>query len=139
MRHAMATLILAAALAASTAGAADRLTAEGARLPAVAYDPGGPLEARIDAAGDEVLEVHATIRPASTNLVWMRDRDGFWTEWDGDRATLAPAAARWDGDMLVFKIFDAPPAGVSSMTVTLAYRTPGGLKFGWFEAAERSE
>lgn len=131
--------LLLAALAASGVAAAERLSADGAALPAVSFAPGGALEARVDAGDDEVLSVHALLRPASSNQVWMRDRDGFWTEWNGDRAALIPAAARREGDELVFKLFTAPPSGVSSMTITLAYRTPEGLKYGWFEAAERSE
>ncbi len=139
MRHGWAAIFCATILAVAPAGAAERLTTEGAALPAVAFDKGGALEARIDAGGDEALEVYAMIRPASSNAVWMRDRDGFWTEWDGDRASLIPSAARKEGDDLVFKLFEAPPKGVSAMTVTLAYRTAAGLKYGWFEAAERSE
>ncbi len=135
----LASLPLLAALAAAGAGAAERLSVGGAELPAVSFPSGGALEARVDAAGDEVISVHALLRPASSNQVWMRDRDGFWTEWNGDRAALLPAAARREGDELVFKLFTAPPAGVSSMTITLAYRTPQGLKYGWFEAAERKE
>ena len=128
-----------AALFAGQGLTAERLSETGAALPAMAFAPGGALEARVDAAGDEVLSVHALIRPASSNQVWMRDRDGFWSDWDGDRANLVPSAARREGDELVFKIFTAPPPGVSSMTVTLAYRTATGLKYGWFDAAERAE
>lgn len=134
-------LAIAAMLAAlpAFAAAAERLSAEGTPLPAKSFAPGGALEARVDAAGDEVLSVHAILRPASSNEMWMRDRDGFWTEWNGDRDALAPSAARRDGDVLVFKIFETPPAGVHAMTVTLAYRTAGGLKYGWFQAGERTE
>ncbi len=115
--------------------AADRLSTDGVILPAQAIAPGGDLEAVIDASGDEVLSVHTMIRPASTNIIMMRDRDGYWVEWDGDRASLIPSAARNDGGVLTYKIFQKPPAGVNAMTVTVAYQTPDGLKFGWFEAA----
>ena len=124
---------------AGAAAAADRLTVEGSPLPGQSYAPGEALEIRIDAGGDDVLSAHTLLRPASTNILLMRDRDGFWTEWDGDRATLAESAARRDGDELVFKIFNAPPPGVHSMTITVAYRTAEGLKLGWFNAAERAE
>ncbi|MEX2517866.1 MAG: hypothetical protein WD969_00885 [Paracoccaceae bacterium] len=136
--HSPALLAFLALVPAGT-GAAERLSDAGAALAPVAFAPGGALEARIDAGGDEVLAVHALMRPASTNQLWMRDRDGFWTEWDGDEAALLPSAARREGDDLVYKIFTAPPAGVNAMTITLAYRTPGGLKYGWFDAAERAE
>lgn len=132
-------IMVAAQIAFAAAHAAERLSAEGAALAPATFPPGGALEARIDAAGDQVLSVHTIMRPASSNLMWMRDRDGFWTEWSGERDALAPGAARREGDELVFKIFDAPPAGIGAMTVTLAYRTPEGLKYGWFEAAERAE
>jgi len=117
------------------AHAADRLTTDGVPLPSKSFAAGAGLEAVIDAAGDDVLSVHTLIRPASTNVVLMRDRDGFWMEWDGDRAALVPAAASAEGDALTYKIFQTPPPGVNAMTVTIAYRTPEGLKFGWFEAA----
>lgn len=133
------TIACSVAFAGAGAAAAERLSAAGAALPAVAYAPGGALEARVDAGGDEVLSVHTLIRPASSNQVWMRDRDGFWTEWNGDRAALLPAAARREGGELVFKVFAESPKGVTSMTITLAYRTPEGLKYGWFDAAERME
>lgn len=123
----------------SAAFSAERLTAEGAFLPGASYVRGGALEARVDAGGDEVLSVHTILRPASTNIKWMRDRDGFWVEWSGRSEELIDSAARRDGDELVFKIFDAPPPGVSSMMVTVAYRTADGLKFGTFNAAERAE
>lgn len=139
MRFHTSAILALLALAPAGAGAAERLTEAGAALSAVAFAPGGALEARIDASGDDVISVHALLRPASTNEVWMRDRDGFWSDWDGDEAALLPSAARRDGDDLVFKIFTAPPAGVGAMTITLAYRTPSGLKYGWFDAAERAE
>lgn len=141
MRYRSGLVIIISALAAlpAFAAAAERLSAAGVALPAMSYAPGGALEARVDAAGDKVLSVHAILRPASSNEMWMRDRDGFWSEWNGDRETLAPSAARRDGGELVFKIFEAPPAGVRAMTITLAYRTPAGLKYGWFQAAERAE
>lgn len=136
LRSGLAMMLMAAA---GAAGAAERLSESGVQLPAVTFAPGGALETRIDAAGDEVLSVHAILRPASSNQMWMRDRDGFWAEWNGDPAALFPSAARREGDDLVFKIFTAPPDGVGAMTVTLAYRTPEGLKYGWFAAAEQSE
>jgi len=122
-----------------SAYAAERLTTGGVVLPAQAIAPGGGLEAVIDASGDEVLSVHTLLRPASSNVILMRDRDGFWVEWDGDRASLAPSAAVNDDGVLTYKVFQTPPSGVNSMTVTVAYRTPDGLKFGWFAAAVASE
>lgn len=124
---------------AGIAGAAERLTGDGVALPAITIAPGGALEARIDAGGDEVLSVHTILRPASSNITLMRDRDGYWSTWNGDRADLVASAARTEGTELVFKIFDAPPKTVGAMTVTIAYKTPDGLKFGWFDVAERAE
>ena len=126
-------------MAATMTFAGERLTTEGVALPAAAFEPGGALEARVDVSGDEVISAHAVLNPASSTTYWMRDRDGFWAPWDGDMATLTESAARRDGDDLVFKIFDAPPDGVPSMVISIAYRTPDGLKFGWFNAAERAE
>jgi len=123
----------------TSAAAAERLTTDGVSLPAVTIAPGGALEARIDASGDEVLSVHTILRPASSNVTLMRDRDGFWSTWSGDRADLVPSAARPEGDDLVFKIFDAPPSAGGAMTITIAYKTKDGLKFGWFDVAERAE
>lgn len=119
--------------------AADRLSQDGVELSATSFPAGGALEARVDAGGDDVVSVHAILRPASTNIQWMRDRDGFWTEWNGRRDDLIESAARREGDELVFKIFDAPPPGVTSMIVTIAYRTSDGIKYGWFSAAEASK
>ncbi|MEL6793495.1 MAG: hypothetical protein AAFP78_08585 [Pseudomonadota bacterium] len=125
--------------AAPAAHAAETLSASGEILPNAAFDAGGALEARIDVGDDEVLSVHAILRPASSNITWMRDRDGFWTDWSGRPNDLIESAAKRDGGDLVFKIFDAPPPGVTSMVVTVAYRTPEGLKYGWFNAVERAE
>ncbi|MEL7462551.1 MAG: hypothetical protein AAFN79_00690 [Pseudomonadota bacterium] len=123
----------------TTADAAERLSAAGEILPNAAFASGGALEARVDTGGDDVLSVHAILRPASSNITWMRDRDGFWLNWNGRPDDLIESAARREGDELVFKIFDAPPPGVTSMTVTVVYRTPEGLKYGWFNAVERAE
>ncbi len=125
--------------AAAATLAAERLTEEGVALPAVAFEPGGAVEARIDAGGDEVLAVYTVLNPASSTTYWMRDRDGFWSDWSGRQEDLVESAAKREGGELVFKIFDSPPAGVGSMTISIAYRTPAGLKFGWFDAAERAE
>ena len=70
------------------AGAADRLETDGVFLPGQAIGADGVLETTIDASGDEVLSVHTMIRPASTNIVMMRDRDGYWVNWDGDMNSL---------------------------------------------------
>lgn len=134
-----AAVCVGAAGAAAEADAAERLTLAGAALPAVAFAPGGAVETRVDVAGEEVLSVHAVLNPASSTTYWMRDRDGFWADWSGNMDELVESAAKRDGDELVFKIFDSPPAGVGAMTISIAYRTPEGLKFGWFEAAERAE
>lgn len=121
------------------AGAADRLDMDGVFLPGQAIGADGVLEATIDATGDEVLSVHTMIRPASTNIIMMRDRDGYWVNWDGDRNSLIPSSARNDDGVLTYKIFQTPPKGVNAMTVTIAYRTPEGLKFGSFQAAAARE
>ena len=84
------------------ATAAERLNTSGVFLPAQAIGSDGVLEATVDATGDEVLSVHTMIRPASTNIVMMRDRDGFWVNWDGDMASLIPSAARNDGGVLTY-------------------------------------
>ena len=123
----------------TAAFAAERLSAAGAFLPGATFASGGALEARVDASGDDVISVHTILRPASSNIKWMRDRDGFWVEWSGRSDDLIESAARREGDELVFKVFDAPPPGVSSMLITVAYRTADGLKFGTFNAAERAE
>ncbi len=120
-------------------GAADRLETDGVFLPGQAIGADGVLETTIDASGDEVLWVHTMIRPASTNIIMMRDRDGYWVNWDGDMNSLITSSARNDDGLLTFKIFQKPPQGVNSMTVTVAYQTPDGLKFGWFEAAVTRE
>lgn len=132
---------MAAAMVALAGGAAaaERLSYDGVALPGQAITAGAPLEYAIDAAGDEVLSVHTMLRPASTNIILVRDMDGYWAEWDGDRENLPESAARRDGDVLVYKILQTPPPGVTAMTVTVAYRTPEGLKFGWFEAAQAPE
>lgn len=132
-------LVLAAGVA-GTAGGAERLTAAGARLDPIACPAGLPCEVAIDAGGDTVIDVHVVLRPASSNIALARDRDGFWAPWDGDPAKLPPAAALRDGDLLVFKLFQDPPSGLASpYTVTLAYRTPDGLRLGWFEVSTEGE
>ena len=74
--------VIASALArtAGAASAAERRSLTGAALPARLIDSGAAFEAAVDAGGDEVLSVHAILRPASSNVQLMRDRDGFWTE-----------------------------------------------------------
>lgn len=131
--------IAVSAASGSIALAAETLSLSGVALPPVTIDAGGALEARINLDGDEVGAVHAILRPASSNVTLMRDRDGFWTTWDGDRDNLIESAAKQDGDELIFKIFQAPPKGIGAMTITIAYRTEDGLKYGWFDVAERAQ
>ncbi len=131
--------VLAVSATAQMVSAAERLSVNGVALPAVTIERGGALEARVDAAGDDILSVHTILRPASSNVTLMRDRDGFWSPWNGDRADLAISASRIEGDELVFKIFDTPPSTMGGMTITVAYRTKDGLKYGWFQVAERAE
>ncbi|MEM7268872.1 MAG: hypothetical protein AAF401_06435 [Pseudomonadota bacterium] len=123
-----------AAFATGAAEAAERLSADGSRLAARALQAGENFEVAVDTAGDEVLAVHTLLRPASTNVVLMRDRDGFWTEWSGRRDDLIPSAARANGDTLTYKVFQSPPPGVTSMTITLIYRTETGWKHGILDA-----
>lgn len=139
LREVTAVAAMATFMAATGVAAAETLTIEGAELPAAAFAPGGALEARVDAGGDEVLSVHTVLNPASSTIYWMRDRDGFWAPWNGQMDDLVESAAVEDGGELVFKIFDTPPADVPSMTISIAYRTAEGLKFGWFQAAEQAE
>jgi hypothetical protein len=129
-----AALVAGLALAAGAAAGAERLSTRGVRLSPAQVVAGAPFERAVEAGGAEVLSVHATLRPASSNVVYARDRDGFWTPWSGDPAELPPSAARREGALLVFKLFDAPPEGMTwPLTVTLAYRTPEGLAYGWFD------
>ncbi|MEM7544366.1 MAG: hypothetical protein AAF367_02435 [Pseudomonadota bacterium] len=142
LRNGLIGGMTALAVISATAGAVlaeAQLSLTGTALPPVTIDAGGALEARVAVGTDEVSAVHAILRPASSNITLMRDRDGFWMTWDGDRASLIDSAARRDGDDLVFKIFQAPPQGVGSMTITIAYQTPDGLKYGWFDVAERAQ
>jgi hypothetical protein len=128
--------ICAAAMAlAGSALAGERLTEEGARLAPRTYSEAAPFEVVVDAAGDAVLEAHVILRPTSSNRALARDLDGFWAPWDGDVATLPASAAIRDGAALRFKLFAAPPPDLTPpLTVTIAYRTPEGLRFGWFDA-----
>ena len=129
------TMLAAGAAVATAASAADRLTVAGAALPPVAYAPGAPLEIAVDAGGDTVLSAHVVLRPHSSSLALARDRDGFWAPWNGDPATLPDTAVTREDGRLVFKIFAAPPRSLTPpLRVTLAYRTPEGLRHGAFTA-----
>jgi hypothetical protein len=128
-------MLLASALAAGGAAAAERLTAQGARLAPAPIVEGAPFERAVEVGDDEVLGAHALLRPASSNLVLARDRDGFWAPWDG-HAPLPETAVTRDGALLTFKLFVRPPEGLlAPYEITLAYRTPAGLRHGAFEAA----
>lgn len=134
-----AVMAVAAFSIASASLADDRLSEDGARLTPATYARGEAFERRVEEPGAELLAAHVTLRPASSNLVLTRDRDGFWAPWDGDPATLAPSAARAEDGGLVFKIFDAPPADLlPPYTITLIARTADGLRYGWFQAAPAS-
>ncbi len=129
------TILAVAALAAGGAAAAERLTAEGARLAPAVIAPDAPFDRTVDAGEDAVLGAHALLRPASSNQVLARDRDGFWAPWDGV-SPLPETAVTRDGAELTFKLFLSPPEGMlAPYEVTLAYRTPEGMRHGVFEAA----
>ena len=124
-----------AATMAGTAAATDRLTADGAGRAPARFAPDAAFERSVLVGDEDVLGAHALLRPASTSLVLARDRDGFWAPWDGDPASLPETAVTRDGDRLTFKLFLRPPEGLlAPYVVTLAYRTPGGLKHGAFTA-----
>jgi len=110
------------------------LTTAGATLPPVAFAPGEMAEVRVDTGGDTVTTAHVVLRPASSNRLLARDRDGFWAPWDGDPDSLPPSAAYADGGALAFKLFTTPPPFPQPWRITVAYRTAGGLKYGAFDA-----
>ena len=126
---------LALALAALAAPAvAQTLSTTGAALPPVAFAAGEMAEVRVDTGGDAVGAAHVVLRPASSNRLLARDRDGFWAPWDGDPDSLPPSAVYAEGAALTFKLFASPPPFLQPWRITVAYRTAEGLKYGVFDA-----
>ena len=133
-------IAIAAALglgAAASAAAAGGLTAEGAHLRDAVAPLEAPFELSVPAPSSEVLSVHVTLNPASSNQVLARDRDGFWAPWGGDPSALPVSAARREGDRLVFKLFaEGPPPEITPpWRITLIARTAAGARIGWLDAA----
>ncbi|MGQ0676342.1 MAG: hypothetical protein ACT4N4_09720 [Rhodospirillales bacterium] len=121
-------------LAPTQSRAGEQLSAAGARLAHVVMQPGVPdLRRAIDLNGDQPIATYVTARTVGGALM-MRTRHGYWLPWSGREDDLVDNGFTASGGMLEFKLLKESLPSVSlPVTVTVAYRTAAGVKFGMFE------
>jgi hypothetical protein len=133
---ALATLLACAVLIffAWPAFAGEQLTLAGARLSHVVAQSGAfDLRRSVDLGGDQPTATYVAARTAGGAML-MRTRTGYWLPWSGREEDLADNGFAASGGTLEFKLMkESLPGAALPMTVTIAYRTAAGVKFGMFE------
>jgi hypothetical protein len=116
------------------ARAGDQLTLAGARLSHVVAQSGAcDLRRSVDLGGDQPTATYVAARTAGGALL-MRTRAGYWLTWSGREEDLTDNGFAASNGALEFKLVkESLPAAALPMTVTIAYRTAAGVKFGMFE------
>jgi hypothetical protein len=114
--------------------AGEQLTLAGARLsPVVAQSGAIDLRRSVDLGGDQPTATYVAARTAGGAML-MRTRAGYWLPWSGREEDLADNGFAASGGTIEFKLTkESLPAAALPLTVTIAYRTAAGVKFGLFE------
>ena len=114
--------------------AGDTLTATGARLAPVVAAPGiNDIRRSVDLQGDQPSISFVTARTAGGALL-IRTRNGYFLPWSGRDEDLTDCGFAPANGTLEFKILKQDLADMlMPVTVTVGYRTAGGVKFGTFE------
>jgi hypothetical protein len=120
---------------AGTAAAQDRLSAQGVMLSQVRVIPASAAIQRIVQldAGEVVTATYISLRTNDGRYL-QRNNDGYWLPWSGQSAVLLDNRLQPVGSLLTFKVLKQDISDQSfPLTVSIAYRTAAGIKFGMFE------
>jgi hypothetical protein len=126
-------LVLALSVGAASAG--DALTVQGALLSQVKVTPSSAVVARtVDlVAGEVVTATFVTMRTPDGKYL-QRNADGYWLPWGGARDALINNGFQAAGSALTFKVLKQDISSLSfPLTVSIAYQSSAGFKFGVFE------
>jgi hypothetical protein len=112
-----------------------RLTAEGvmlSRIPVTVTSAVVERQVQLD-AGEAVTGTYVSLRTNDGRYL-QRNNDGYWLPWSGRENTLADNRFQPVGNLLTFKVLKQDISDQSfPLTVSIAYRTAAGVKFGMFE------
>ncbi len=119
---------------ATSAFAADTLTATGARLaPETLTDATKAVIVRtVDLGGDLPTATYVIARDL-TNQLLQRTNDGYWVPWDSQKSSLIDNKLTVQGGKLVYKVLSEDLTGaLFPLSITLAYTADGAFKYGVF-------
>ena len=133
LRRAALAAVVAGALGAAEA-AAETLTEAGSVLAGMATEVVEADVARtVDLAGDAPIATYVTAHMPDGKAL-QRTNLGYWVPWNGRVDELIDNHFTPSGDTLTFNILNEDISGqFFPITITLAYRTAAGLKFGVFQ------
>ena len=137
LRRAALAAVVASALGAAEAGA-ETLSEAGSVLADMAVNVvTAEITRTVDLAGDAPVATHVTAH-VSNGTALQRTNLGYWVPWNGRVAELIDNHFAPSGTTLTFKILNEDISGqFFPITITLAYRTAVGLKFGVFQISPR--
>lgn len=125
--------VLASAFAAAADDAPHRLTLKGIPL-GVLFTDGKIADLRftVDLGGDVPLSTHVWAVVGSSERR-QRTNEGYWISWNGDTESLIDNHFPVVDGKVVFKVLkeDIGPDN-HGVTVSTGYRTPEGLKYGYY-------
>lgn len=130
------TLAMLAFLLSPRADAAEILARKPVALPNVMVNPDSvTLNIAINAGNDAVKASYVTARSVGKNQFLQRTANGMWLPWDGRESSLINTHAAVNNGVIDYKIFADEQLAhpLFPITVTVAYRTPNGLKIGSFD------
>ena len=134
MSLARALGIVGIGLLAAVAARAESLSGEGTRLLAVKVPlASANVGKTIELGGDAPTETHVmATMPDGRSL--QRTNQGYWLPWDGKPASLIDNGFQPSGGLLAYKVLKEDISKrFLPITVTVAYRAGGRLKFGVFD------
>jgi hypothetical protein len=117
--------------------AGDKLTLAGIYLGEVKVMPATAVVSRaVDLdSGEQPNATYVTMTLREGKRL-QRTNEGYWVPWDGAVDSLVDNRFQPLGSQLVFKVLKEDLTGyMFPLTVTIAYRVPSGVKFGFFQVA----
>jgi hypothetical protein len=121
-------------LLAGMAQAAESLTTTGARLADVPVDPSGAIDLRRTiTVGDDSPSAYYVTANMPDGRRLQRNNLGYWLPWDGRASSLIDNRFTLNSGTVTYKILRQNIGDVFfPITITLAYRVNGTIKFGVF-------
>ena len=122
---------------AGNAVAGDKLTLAGAYLGEIKVAPATAAVSRlVDLDGGEQPSATYVTMTLREGKRLQRTNEGYWVPWSGSVDSLLDNRFQPAGSQLLFKVLKEDLTGyMFPLTVTIAYRVPGGVKFGFFQVS----